>query len=273
MLKLLALGDIVGKIGRRALAQKLPELRKKYKPDLVVANCENLAHGCGVSVKTLREIFSAGVDFCTSGNHIWDKKEEFRKALGEKDIAQKIIRPANYKKIYRKIGDGHRTVNAGGKKILIINLAGRVLMKAEGAMVHPPLLILEKIIDEHKKQKVDAIVVDFHAEATSEKRGLGWFGDGKVSLLWGTHTHTPTADAQILPCGAGYITDLGMVGARDSVIGEDKKMVIESLKQRHPKLKHNIPERGAAIVQGIYAEIEKSKTVKIKQILEETIVD
>lgn len=273
MLKIIALGDIMGAIGRKALAKKLPELRKKYEADLVIANCENLAHGCGVTAKTLNEIFRAGVDFCTSGNHIWDKKEEFKKALEDKYLAERVIRPANYKKIYKRTGDGYKILNINKKKILIINLAGRVLMKAEGLKVHPPLLTLESILEENKSKKINAIILDFHAEATSEKRGLGWFADGKIGLMWGTHTHTPTADAQILPRGTGYITDLGMTGARDSVIGEDKDAVIASMRHKDAKLKHVIPEKGAAIVQGICAEIEKGKTVKIKQICEETIID
>jgi len=259
----------MGSIGRKALAKRLPELRKKYGADLVIANCENLAHGCGVTAKTLNEIFRAGVDFCTSGNHIWDKKEEFKKALEDKYLAERVIRPANYKKIYRKIGDGYKIISVNKKKILIVNLAGRVLMKAEGLKVHPPLLALEAILDESKNKKLSAIIVDFHTEATSEKRGLGWFADGKISLMWGTHTHTPTADAQVLPHGTGYITDLGMTGSRDSVIGEDRDAVIASMRHKDSKLKHKIPEKGAAIIQGIYAEIEKGKTTKIKQIGEE----
>jgi len=263
----------MGSIGRKALAKKLPEIRKKYKPDLVVANCENLAHGSGVTGKTLREIFSAGVDFCTSGNHVWDKKEEFKKVLEDKELKEKIIRPANYKKIYRKLGEGHKIITASGKKILIISLAGRVLMKAEGLKVHSPLTILEEIINGAKRKKVNAILVDFHAEATSEKRGLGWFADGKASLIWGTHTHTPTADLQIQPQGTGYITDLGMCGARDSVIGENKETVIESLKSKKPTMKHDLPEKGPAIIQGIYAEIENKKTIFVKQILEEVLIN
>lgn len=286
MLKIIALGDIMGSIGRKALTKKLPELRKKYEPDFVVANCENLAHGCGVTIKTLREIFSAGVDFCTSGNHIWDKKEELKKVLDDKELAKKFIRPANYKKIYRKLGEGYKIIEViptshkatrDKKKILIINLAGRVLMRAEGEKVKSPLLAFEEILEITKRKKPDAILVDLHTEATSEKRGFGWFADGKASLVWGTHTHIPTADLQIEPHGTGYITDLGMVGSRDSVIGEDKDMVVESLKQKHPKLKHNIPEHGVAIIQGIYAEIETGastklsagKTKKIQQIHEE----
>lgn len=270
MLKILALGDIMGSIGRKALVKKLPEIRKKYDADFVIANCENLAHGHGVTAKTLREIFSAGVDFCASGNHIWDKKEELKKVLEDNELRNKIIRPANYKKIYRKLGEGCKIVTLGKTEILIINLAGRVLMKAEGAKVHSPLIALEEILKQEKRKKPDAVLVDFHAEATSEKRALGWFADGKVSLVWGTHTHVPTADFQILPQGAGYITDLGMVGARDSVIGEEKEAVIEALKHKEGKLKHNIPEKGPAIICGIYAEIEKGKTTKIKQIMEET---
>lgn len=270
MFKIIILGDIMGSIGRKALAKKLPELRKKYNPNFVVANCENLAHGCGVTVKTLREIIAAGVDFCTSGNHIWDKKKEFEKVLNDKELGNKIIRPANYKKTFRKLGEGWKIISKSGKKLLIINLAGKILMKAEGEKVHAPLLALREIIKENKKKKIDAIVIDFHAETTSEKRALGWFADGKASLVWGTHTHIPTADAQIQPHGTGYVTDLGMCGARDSVIGENKDTVVESMLHKNFKMKHNIPERGPAVIQGIYAEIKNKKIIKIERILEET---
>lgn len=280
MIKIIILGDIMGSIGRKALTKKLPEMRQKYGADLVIANCENLAHGMGVTSKTLREIFAAGVDFCTSGNHVWDKKEELKIILEDKQLKDKIIRPANYKKIYRKLGEGYKIftigkdptshkASRGEDKILIINLSGRVLMKAEGLKVHSPLVVLQEILEKNKKKKISATLVDFHAEATSEKRALGWFADGKVSLFWGTHTHTPTADLQIQPHGTGFITDLGMCGARDSVIGENKDMVIESLKHKDAKLKHNIPERGWAKIQGIYAEIDGKKTKKIQQISEE----
>lgn len=258
----------MGKIGRRALAEKLPSLRKKYNADLVIANCENLAHGCGVSAKTLREIFRAGVDFCTSGNHIFDKENELKLALKETDIKDKVIRPANYLAKEKKPGKGYKIIKAGGKKILIINLLGQVFMKAESEKVKPALIALDEILKKTKKLKPSAIIIDLHAEATSEKRALGWYANGRVSLVWGTHTHTPTADAQILPEGTGYISDLGMVGARDSVIGEDKDAVIYSLKHGDSKLKHNIPEKGPAIICGIYVEIERGKTIKIKQITE-----
>lgn len=269
MLKVIVLGDIMGSIGRKALTKTLPELRKKYGADLVIANCENLAHGSGVTAKTLREIFATGVDFCTSGNHVWDKKKELKRVLEEKTLKDKIIRPANYKKIYRKLGEGFKIITIGKDKVLIINLSGRVLMKAEGLKVHSPLVVLEDILEKNKKKKVNAVLVDFHAEATSEKRGLGYFADGKVSLLWGTHTHTPTADLQIQQHGTGFITDIGMCGARDSVIGEDKDTVIESLKHKDSKMKHNLPEHGWAKIQGIYAEIDGKKTKKVEQISEE----
>ncbi len=269
MLRVIVLGDIMGSIGRKALTKKLPELRKKYGADLVIANCENLAHGMGVTSKTLREIFAAGVDFCTSGNHVWDKKKELKIILKDKQLKDKLVRPANYKKIYRKLGEGYKIITVGNDKILIINLSGRVFMKADGLKVHSPLVALEDILEKNKKKKVSAVLVDFHAEATSEKRGLGYFADGKISLMWGTHTHTPTADLQIQEHGTGFITDLGMCGARDSVIGEDKEAVIESLKRKDAKLKHNIPDHGWAKIQGIYAEIDGKKTKKIEQIAEE----
>lgn len=272
MLKFIILGDIMGKIGRKALEKKLPQLRKKYKPDLVIVNCENLAHGLGVSLRTLKEIFSYGVDFCTSGNHVWDKKPEFEKILEDKELCDKIIVPANYKKIYKKSGNGFKIINAGGKKILIINLLGVVFMKQESEKVKLPIPAVLDIIKKHAGKKIDAVLVDLHAEATSEKQAMGWALDGIASVVWGTHTHIPTADAKILPKGTGYITDIGMVGARDSVIGENKEEIIKSMFKLKQKFKHDIPEEGVAIIQGIYAEISNKKTIKIKQILEKVTV-
>jgi len=272
MIKVLVLGDIMGKIGRKALAKKLPLLRKKYNPDLVVVNCENAAHGSGVSLKTFNEIINAGADFCTSGNHIWDKYEQFAEILKNKKLKDKIIRPANYKKVAkRKIGEGYKILIVKKQKVAIINLMGRVFMKKEEEFLNPPLKVLNKILKELKTKKVSNILIDMHAEATSEKQALGWYTDGRVSLVWGTHTHVPTADVKILPKKTGYITDLGFIGAKESVLGESIDGAIES-QIKEKGIKHNPPEKGIALVQGIYAEIDKGKTTKIKQILEEVEV-
>jgi len=273
MIKVLVLGDIMGKIGRKALTKKLPALRKKYKPDMVIVNCENAAHGLGITTKTLREVLNAGIDFCTSGNHIWNKQEEFKMITKDKSLKDKIIRPANYKKIYRKPGEGYKIIGAPNKKILAINLLGQVFMKKEEEKVTLPIPAALKILDENKRKKINAIFIDLHAEATSEKRAMGFALDGKASLVWGTHTHIPTADAQILPNGTGYITDLGMTGAQDSIIGCSKDGIIETMKHKNKRFKHSIPETGRAVIQGIYAEIENKKCTKIKQILEEVIIN
>jgi len=272
MIKVLVLGDVMGKIGRKALTKKLPDLRKKYNPDLVIVNCENAAHGTGISLKTFREIIDAGADFCTSGNHIWDKYEQLAEVLKDKELKNKLIRPANYKKVAkRKIGEGYKILTIKKQKIAIINLMGRVFMKKEEEFLNPPLKTLDKILKDLKKQKVSTILIDMHAEATSEKQALGWYADGRVSLIWGTHTHVPTADMKILPKKTGYITDLGFIGAKESILGESIEGAIESQK-KEKGIKHNPPEKGTALVQGIYAEIEKNKTVKIKQVLEEVEV-
>ncbi|MBU4421419.1 YmdB family metallophosphoesterase [Patescibacteria group bacterium] len=278
MIKILVLGDIMGKIGRKALVKKLPDLRNKYKPDLVIVNGENIAHGLGVTIKSLREVLGAGVDFFTSGNHIWNKEIEFKRVIEERDLKDKIIRPANYKKVYRKPGDGYKIIKAGKSNILVINILGRVFMKDESDKITLPLPAALKILMANKKKKIDAIILDLHAEATSEKRAMGWVLNGKASLVWGTHTHIPTADAQILSEGTGYITDLGMCGARDSVIGDNKEEVIASMMKKRMKLKHNLPESGPAVIQGIYVELGKNlpsskimRTIKIQQILEEVI--
>ncbi|PIR66558.1 MAG: metallophosphoesterase [Parcubacteria group bacterium CG10_big_fil_rev_8_21_14_0_10_36_14] len=278
MLKILILGDIMGKVGRKALVKKLSDLRKKYKPDLVIANGENIAHGLGVTTKTLHEVHKAGVDFFTTGNHVWNKEIEFKRVMEDNVLRSIIIRPSNYKKIYRKPGKGHKIIKAGGKRILVINILGRVFMKGEADKVTLPIPAALKILDEYKKKSVDAILLDLHTEATSEKRAMGWALNGKASLVWGTHTHIPTADAQILPDGTGYITDLGMCGARDSVIGDNKEEVVSSMMKKNIKLKHSLLENGPAVIQGIYVELGKNlpnskilRTIKIQQVLEEVI--
>ncbi|MDP3741081.1 MAG: TIGR00282 family metallophosphoesterase [bacterium] len=230
-MRVLFFGDIVGKGGRKAVASILPKLRKKHKPDLVVANGENLAHGKGVTLKTFEELLNVGVDFFTSGNHVFDKPEIVQ--VFEK-YPDKIIRPSNFQ---GKLTDGSDLPGAGfavidvkGVPVLMINLNGQVFMEKQFdfGQVTNPFLELNKILSEHGGKAVIKIV-DFHAEATSEKRGMGIWCDGRVSALIGSHTHVQTADAQILPQGTGYLTDVGMVGAADSVIGTKSEGAIKRL--------------------------------------------
>jgi len=247
MIKILFLGDIVGKIGRRALKDALPKLRKKYKPDLIIANAENIAHGKGVTEGTLKEMMTAGVDFFTSGNHIWSNPEGAKIFIENK---LPIIRPANYPE--GVLGDGYRVVKVGKNKILIINLLGRVFFREN---FDCPFRKLEKILKETKKEKLSAIILDFHAEATSEKNTLARYFDGQLSAVFGTHTHIQTADEQVLPKGTAYITDTGMVGAKHSSLGVDMKNVVNNFLTQMPT-NFEVPERGTCQINGIFVIIK-----------------
>lgn len=246
-MNILFIGDIVGKIGRKAVAAILPELRKKHDIDFVIANVENLAHGKGITHSSLAEILEAGVDFCTSGNHIWDKSEGL-------DILNKpdspVIRPANYPP--ELPGYGEKILTIGTKSILVINLLGRLFMKVSPDC---PFRTLEAILKNHREKKFAAIIVDFHAEATSEKQAFGLFADGNVSAVLGTHTHVPTADGRILPKGTAYQTDAGFVGATHSVIGFSPESSVSSYILQMPP-KPEIPESGTANFCGVLVTVE-----------------
>ncbi len=210
---LLFIADIVGKAGRKALQGLLPGLVKEHQPVLVVANGENAAGGFGLTREVLDEIYQAGVAVVTSGNHIWDKKE----ALTLLSQDAKLLRPANYPVGVPGRG-GHVVQARSGHKIGILNLMGRVFM----APLDDPFRTADQEI-ERLKQETPIILVDFHAEATAEKIAMGWYLDGRVSALIGTHTHVQTADERILPEGTAYVTDVGMTGPFDSVIGMKKE--------------------------------------------------
>lgn len=215
--KLLFVGDIVGAPGREALSRELHRLVDRHCVDLVVANGENAAGGFGLTEDTARELYSLGVDVLTSGNHIWDKKE----ALPYIRREERLVRPANYPA--GTVGKGSLVARtAGGVKVGIINLEGRVFMNN----LECPFRTADREIELLRDQS-DIIFVDFHAEATSEKVALGWYLDGRVSAVVGTHTHVQTADERILAGGTAYLTDAGMTGSFDSVIGIKKELAIE----------------------------------------------
>ena len=216
-MKLLFVGDIVGRPGRYALTHALGRLVDRHCVDLVIANGENAAAGFGLTAEVAREIFDAGVDVITSGNHIWDKKEIF----GYFEKEPRLLRPANYPPgLPGKGGGVFKT--AGGVKIGVINLEGRAFMNN----LDCPFRAADALIEE-LSQQTRIIFVDFHAETTSEKISLGYYLDGRISAIIGTHTHVQTADERILPGGSAYLTDVGMTGSRDSVIGIRKEEAIE----------------------------------------------
>ncbi|MDE2009562.1 MAG: TIGR00282 family metallophosphoesterase [Candidatus Omnitrophica bacterium] len=217
-MNILCIGDIVGRPGREAVAALLPKMKKEHAIDLVVANAENASGGAGLIPKNADEILGMGVDVMTMGDHVWDKPEIFG-YLQER--RENIIRPANFPEGVP--GFGWTVVTASnGVRVGIINLLGRTFMRYN---VFCPFLTLESIVSKIRDQ-ASVIIVDMHAEATSEKVALGHFADGKASLVFGTHTHIQTADEKILPQKTAYITDVGMSGPYDSVIGQDKVKII-----------------------------------------------
>lgn len=258
MLKILFFGDITGRPGRQALAKILPDLKKEYQPDLILANGENLAHGIGVTERSLNQVLEAGVDLLTSGNHIWDKKEG-ASLLGNKKIS--LLRPANYPPTAS--GRGWEIVKVRTKKILVINLMGRVFFRED---LDCPFRKADEILKETEKKNLAGIIVDFHGEATSEKKAMGYYLDGRVSAVLGTHTHIPTADNQILPKGTAHISDIGMVGAKDSVLGMESEGVIKHFLEQTP-FKLEIADKGEMEVDAVMVEIDsKGKATKIEQI-------
>ena len=240
-MRVLMIGDIIGKPGRRTLALLLPGLRRELGVDLVTANAENTAGGFGLTLKTARALLAAGVDVMTSGNHIWDKKE----IIPHFDELP-LLRPANY---YGAPGRGW--LLHGG--IMTLNLQGRVFMPP----IYCPFREADRRLDEAAQElgaRPRFVIVDFHAEATSEKQGLGWYLDGRVSAVVGTHTHVGTADARILTGGTAYISDLGMTGPLKSVIGTERAPVLERFRTGLPQRFE--PADGPCILNSVLIEID-----------------
>ncbi|NQV13737.1 MAG: TIGR00282 family metallophosphoesterase [Parcubacteria group bacterium] len=263
-MKILFLGDIVGKGGRRAVKKVLPTWREKYQPDFVIANGENLAHGAGVTEKTIAEMTEVGIDAFTSGNHIFQNKQGVD-VLNNKE--SNIIRPANYPP--GAPGIGWKIFPVRTKKILLVNLIGRVFFKDD---YDCPFRVADDILEETKSEKPDVIFVDMHMEATSEAKALGFHLDGRVSAVVGTHTHVPTADERVLSGGTAYITDVGMAGPQDSVIGAKKEVVTEQFLTQLP-FKYDVEEEGVCEVNGVVVEIgAKGKAKKIERVHEEVEV-
>jgi metallophosphoesterase (TIGR00282 family) len=244
-MRILFIGDIVGKPGRAAVAQVLPPLKKDEEIDLVVANVENLAHGKGLTKKTWAEMQRAGVDLGTSGNHVLSK-DDARVILADPDT--RVIRPANYPA--DTPGIGAKIFNIAGKKVLLINLIGTAFMANDPTS---PFKKVEEILSSFPKYEV--CIVDLHGEATSEKVAMGWYLDGRASLVVGSHTHVPTADARLLLHGTGYVTDLGMCGLRDGIIGVDREAIMPRFLE-DKKLPHEIAEHGPVIFNSVLANVD-----------------
>ena len=244
-MKFLAVGDIVGNSGVKELKKQLKDLKLKENIDFCIVNGENSAEGMGITEKNFKEILEEGADVVTMGNHTWGKKEIF-KFIDD----PRIIRPANYPE--GVVGKGYTILNTKNKKVAVINLMGRVDINI---LTENPFIIANKIIDKIK-DKVDYIIVDFHAEATAEKIAMGYHLDGKVTAVFGTHTHVQTADEKILPNGTGYITDIGMTGPKNSVIGMDVKASLKRFETTLPE-KYKIAE-GECIFNAVIFDVDDS---------------
>lgn len=246
-MRLMFLGDIVGRSGREAVLRHLPRLRQDLAPDFVAANAENAAGGFGLTEKIAREFLGAGIDCLTTGNHVWDQKE----LIGAIDRLPTVLRPLNYPD--GTPGRGATVVPTNrGRKVLVINVMARLFMDA----LDDPFAAVERVLRQHRLGGgVDAILVDFHGEATSEKMAMGHCLDGRVSAVVGTHTHVPTADAQILAGGTGYQSDLGMCGDYDSVIGMRKELSVARFVRRLPT-ERITPAENEGTLCGVFVETD-----------------
>ena len=225
-MKILAIGDLVGENALNKVKESLEVIRKEHKIDFIVANGENVAGGMGITERAFKQMLSMGIDVVTMGNHTWGKKDIFNFINHEK-----LLRPANYSE--GVVGKGYGIYSCKDKRIAVLNLIGRAEMNV---LSENPFTVAEEIINK-VKEKVDIIIVDFHAEATAEKMAMGYYLDGKATIVFGTHTHVQTADERILPNGTAYITDIGMTGPVNSIIGMDikasTKRFVTSLPERY----------------------------------------
>ena len=244
-MRLLFLGDVVGRAGRHVVQEKLPDLRRRLSLDFVVVNAENAAHGFGITGKIAGELFEAGADVLTLGNHSWDQRE----ALTFIDTEPRLLRPANYPAGTPGKGSG-LFEDAKGRRLLVLNVLGRVFMEP----LEDPFAAVEAALGACPLgETADAIIVDMHAEATSEKMAMGHFADGRASLVVGTHSHVPTADSQILPHGTAYQTDAGACADYDSVIGMEKDEPLHRFLTKIPQGRFT-PAEGPATLCGVFVE-------------------
>lgn len=251
-MKILAVGDLVGEAGVKELKKILPGLIETESIDFTIVNAENSAEGFGITQKNFDDILSEKVDVITMGNHTWGKKDIFKFIYDAR-----IIRPANYPE--GVVGKGYNIYECKDKKIAVINLIGRVEMNV---LSENPYIIAKKIVNKIKNN-VDMIFIDFHAEATGEKIPLGYYLDGEVTAIYGTHTHVQTADEKILPKGTGYITDIGMTGPKNSALGMDINVAIKRLTTSLPE-KYKVAE-GDCMFNGVIFEVD-DKTLKVVKI-------
>jgi metallophosphoesterase (TIGR00282 family) len=253
--RVLFIGDIVGEPGRAALNTTLPTLMERYEPTFVIANGENVAGGLGITKRTALKLLDAGIDVLTTGNHVFRHRDVYP-FLDESD---RIVRPANY--LDSNPGRGHTVVEKDGTRWAIINLSGNVFMDAAYSAFHVVDRLLARMRDE-----ADVVVVDFHAETTSEKVAMGWHLDGRVLAVLGTHTHVPTADGRVLPQGTAYISDVGMTGARGGVIGVKREQIIERFITQMP-VKFETAEEDAWLMGCVIDVNERGLAAAFEQLM------
>ncbi|MGC6770112.1 TIGR00282 family metallophosphoesterase [Enterococcus sp. LJL128] len=260
-MRILFIGDVVGSLGRETITDYLPKLKKKYQPQVTIANGENAAAGRGITGKIYKKFLQDGVDVVTLGNHTWDNRDIFD-FIGE---AKKMIRPANFPE--GTPGKGIVYVKVNQLELAVINLQARAFM----ADLDDPFRKAEELIEEARK-RTPLIFVDFHGETTSEKQAMGWFLDGKVSAVVGTHTHVQTNDARILPKGTAYLTDVGMTGPYDGILGMKREPIIEKFWTALPK-RFEVVESGRTILSACYIEFDdqtgQAKDIQLIQISED----
>jgi 2',3'-cyclic-nucleotide 2'-phosphodiesterase len=215
-MRILFIGDVVGSPGRQGLREAMPQLRERYAPDLTIVNGENSAGGVGITERTANDIFGAGAGVITSGNHVYRHREAYEWL----DREERVLRPANYPQ--GNPGRGHGVFEVEGMQVRVVNLSGAVGLR----VARSPFDTVDSILGHHE---ADAVIVDFHAEVTSEKVAMGWHLDGRVAAVFGTHTHVPTADGRVLPGGTAFISDVGMTGSRTSVLGVKPEQALRSL--------------------------------------------
>lgn len=256
-MKILFLGDVVGSMGREMVKEYVPKLKEKYHPNVTIINGENAAAGKGITEKIYKDFLTWGAQVVTLGNHAWNKKDIFDFI----DDAKYLIRPGNFPD--GNPGYGLAFVNINGTEVAVINLQGRTFMPA----IDDPFLKADELIAVAKK-RTNIIFLDFHAEATSEKQALAWYVDGRVSAIVGTHTHTQTADERILPDGTGYITDVGMTGPYDGILGVERDAVLTRFLTNLP-VRFEVVKQGRMQLNGVLVSIDKTsgKATKIERIL------
>jgi len=256
-MKLLFIGDVVGSPGREMVKQYLPKLKEKYKPHMIVVNGENAAAGKGITEKIYKQFLTWGTQVVTMGNHTWDKKEIFEFI----DDAPYMIRPANFPE--GTPGKGIVFYQSNGIEVAVINLQGRTFLPA----LDDPFKKVDQLITEAKK-RTNIIFLDFHAEATSEKQAMGWYVDGRISAIAGTHTHTQTADERILPQGTAYITDVGMTGPYDAILGTEREAVINKFLTGLP-VRFEVDKNGRTQLNGVLMTLDEKtgSATKVERVL------